>query len=377
LIERPDAIPATMRATVLTGHGGLDKLVYREDVPTPQAADAEVLVRVGACGVNNTDVNTRTAWYDRVVQSGLSEDFGVRGRGDGDALAEAVAASWNTSTVTFPRIGGAAVAGCIVAVGGGIDRGRLGERVLVDPQVRDPTLPHRAQLVAYLGSERDGGFAEYVAVSSVNAHKVESDLSDEELATFPCSYDTAEEMLVRAAVAEGETVVVTGAAGGVGTALIQLSLIRGAKVVAVASAAKEARLRRLGAHEFVPREHPDLVDAVAELCGAREVDVVADVVGGPHFGGLLKMLRRGGRYTTAGAIAGPLQTIDLRDLIYKDLELYGVTCPTPETFARIVDLAQEGRLQPLLEAAYPLDRLADAQARLVTRQHVGKFVVVP
>jgi NADPH:quinone reductase-like Zn-dependent oxidoreductase len=193
--------------------------------------------------------------------------------------------------VTFPRIGGAAVAGRIVAVGAGIDRGRIGERVLVDPQMRDPKLPQRAQLVAYLGSERDGGFAEYVAVPSVNAHQVEPDLSDEELATFPCSYDTAEEMLVRAAVAEGETVVVTGAAGGVGTALIQLSLIRGAKVVAVAGAAKEARLRRLGAHEFVPREHSDLVSAVEELCGTRGVDVVADVVGGPHFGGLLKNSR--------------------------------------------------------------------------------------
>ena len=123
--------------------------------------------------------------------------------------------------------------------------------MLVDPSVRDAELPARAQLLEYLGSERDGGFAEYVAVPSINAHPIDSTLSDAELATFPCSYDTAEEMLERAALAKGETIVITGAAGGVGTALIQLALVRGAQVVAIAGASKEARLRELGAHEFV------------------------------------------------------------------------------------------------------------------------------
>jgi len=195
-----------MRAIVLTGHGGLDKLVYREDVPVPQPRAGEVLVRVGACGVNNTDINTRTAWYDRAVESGVTEELGRHGRED-DA-----ASSWNSQTVTFPRIQGAAVAGRIAAVGSDVEPGRVGERVLVDPSVRDPGLPPRAQLAEYLGSERDGGFAEYAVVPSVNAHVIDTPLSDAELATFPCSYDTAEEMLERAGLAKGETVVVTGAA---------------------------------------------------------------------------------------------------------------------------------------------------------------------
>jgi NADPH:quinone reductase-like Zn-dependent oxidoreductase len=362
---------------VLTGHGGLDKLVLR-DVPRPRPGRGEVLIKVGACGVNNTEINTRTAWYDRAVNASVSVEIGLYGRDSSTSTSDAeTVASWNSSTVAFPRIQGAAIAGRIVEVGSGVNTGRLGERVLIDPQVRNLSLPLRAQLVAYIGSERDGGFAEYVAVPAENAHVISCSLSDAELAAFPCSYDTAEEMLERARLSKGETVVITGAAGGVGTALIQLSLIRGARVVAIAGAAKDARIRALGAHEFVARESENLRQAVENLIGERSVDVAADVVGGTIFGQLLKLLKRGGRYTTAGAIAGPVQPIDLRDLIYKDLEMYGVTCPTPGAFARVVGCIQSGQLRPLVEKIFPLAELPQAQAEFLKREHFGKIVIVP
>jgi NADPH:quinone reductase-like Zn-dependent oxidoreductase len=360
-----------MKATVLTGHGGIDKLVFRTDYPTPSPSQNEVLIRVGACGINNTDINTRTGWYDSVVETSVSEDLGLKGRTDG------AASSWNSSTVAFPRVQGAAVVGRITAAGPGVDPARIGERVIVDPSVRDPQLPLRAQLLEYLGSERDGGFAEYVAVPAINAHAVDSPLSDAELATFPCSYDTAEEMLQRAGLSEGEIIVITGAAGGVGTALIQLARIRGARVVAIAGAAKEERLRALGADEFVARESQDVRGEVERIIGERGAHVAADVVGGDMFGVLMKLLTRAGRYTTAGAIGGPTSRIDLRDLIYKDLEMYGITNPTASTFARLVGLIQSGQLKPLLEETFALQDLAQAQARLLKRTHVGKIVVTP
>ena len=369
-------VPEMMRAVLLTGFGGIDKLEYRDDVPVPRPGNDEVLVRVGACGMNNTDVNLRTRWYDRAVNESLSEDVGLRGAGDPAKADTETSGTWKEETILFPRIQGAAVAGTIVAVGDGVDAGRIGERVIVDPQVRDLSLPERAQLVAYLGGERDGGYAEYTVVPACNAHAVDCGLSDAELATFPTSYDTAEEMLVRARLGRGEIVVVTGAAGGVGTALVQLSLIRGATVIAVAGAAKEERLRALGAQHVVARENPDLRGAIEALVGERAVDVVADVVGGPFFTESLKLLRRGGRYATAGAIAGPIQPIDLRDLIYKDLELYGITCPTPETFRSVIGHVAAGRLKPLIDKTYPLRDLALAQGDLVKRNHVGKLVVV-
>ena len=365
------AVPTLMRAVVLTGHGGIDRLVRRDDVPTPTPGPGEVLVRVGACGLNNTDINTRTGWYDRKVESSVTEELGLHGRDD-DA-----AASWNKATVAFPRIQGAAVAGHVAAVGPRVAPERVGERVLVDPCVRDPRLPLRAQLVEYLGSERDGGFAEFVAVPATNAHRITTSLTDAELATFPCSYDTAEEMLVRADLREGETLLVTGAAGGVGTALIQLALVRGSRIVAVASESKRERLLALGAHLFVPRDSADLQGSVEALVGEQAVDVVADVVGGPLFGPILKVLRRGGRYTTSGAIGGPTTAMDLRDLIYKDLEMHGITNPTADTFGRLAELIEGGRLKPMLEASYPLAELSAAQEQLLKRTHVGKLVVVP
>ncbi|TDD87056.1 alcohol dehydrogenase [Saccharopolyspora karakumensis] len=366
-----DNVPPTMRAVLLTGHGGLDSLVTSDEAPTPTPQTGEVLVRVGACGLNNTEINTRTGWYDSMVESSLSEELGVHGRDDG------AASSWNKASVEFPRIQGSAVVGRIASVGRGADPGRIGERVLVDPSIRDEDLPVRAQIAEYLGSERDGGFAEYVAVPSNNAHVVDSPLSDAELATFPCSYDTAEEMLDRAELAKGETVAITGAAGGVGTALIQLALARGAHIIAIAGASKEARLRELGAHDFVARDSGAVREEVEKLVGERGVDVVADVVGGAMFGTVLKLLRRGGRYATAGAIGGPTTKIDLRDLIYKDLEMYGITNPTALTFTRLVEIIQTGRVKPLLQEVFPLSELRAAQAQMLKRAHVGKYVVVP
>jgi NADPH:quinone reductase-like Zn-dependent oxidoreductase len=136
-------------------------------------------------------------------------------------------------------------------------------------------------------------------------------------------------------------------------------------------------LRTLGAHDFVARETPDANAAISAIVGENAVNVVADVVGGPIFGHLIKMLCRGGRYATAGAIAGPVQPFDLRDLIYKDLEMYGITCPTEETFKRIIDHVRSGRLRPLLDETFGLKDLRDAQTAFLKRTHVGKFAVIP
>lgn len=368
----------TMRGVHLTGYGGVDKLVYKEDIPVPTLKAGEVLVKVGACGMNNTDVNLRTGWYDREVNTSLSEDVGLKGSDKHAAGAkDDVAASWNQSAVVFPRIQGAAVVGTIVDVSDDSNKDRIGQRVIVDPQVRDLSLPIRAQLIEYLGGDRDGGFAEYVAVPAANAYKIQSSLSDAELATFPTSYDTAEEMLVRARLSKGETVVITGAAGGVGTALIQLALIRGATVIAIAGADKEQKIRELGAHHFISRSTSNLAESIEEIAGIGGVQVFADVVGGDMFPVILKTLCRGGRYTTGGAIAGPIQPLDLRDLIYKDLEMYGITCPTKETFHKLLGYLEAGLLKPVLAHKFALQELQEAQAELVKRSHFGKFVVVP
>jgi NADPH:quinone reductase-like Zn-dependent oxidoreductase len=192
-----------------------------------------VLIAVAAAGVNNTDINTRVGWYSK---------------GDNDADD----ASWTGEALGFPRIQGIDVCGRIVAVGTGVDPARIGERVIIEPCLTEAGGEMRTP-PWFLGSECDGGFAQFCAVAARHAYVVNSDLSDVALASFPCSYSTAENMLTRTDLRSGETVLITGASGGVGSAAVQLAKARGAHVVAVTSAAKAQSLLDLGARTSVDR----------------------------------------------------------------------------------------------------------------------------
>jgi NADPH:quinone reductase-like Zn-dependent oxidoreductase len=369
-------LPERMRAVLLTGHGGLDRLEFRDDVLVPRPAAGEVLIAVGACGMNNTDINTRTAWYSRSVTEGTE----IGGAG-GFAAAREGDSTWGGLGLRFPRIQGADVTGRIVAVGGGVAEARLGERILVDPWLRDPQDPGDRAKAGYLGSERDGGYAEYTTVPAVNAMAIESALTDAELATFPCSSSTAEHMLAKARLGAGETLLVTGASGGVGSALVQLGKRRGATVIAVAGAAKIEAVRGLGADAVIARDTPDLEAAVRAASPngepGGEVAVVADIVGGPGFPGLLDLLARGGRYVTSGAIAGPMVALDLRTLYLKDLELLGATVMPRGIFEDLVGYIERGEIKPLLARTFPLEALGEAQTAFLEKQHVGNFVILP
>ncbi|MER9177535.1 alcohol dehydrogenase family protein [Mesorhizobium sp. M0955] len=359
-----------MRAVVLTGHGGLDKLHYREDWPIPVPADGQVLIRVGACGLNNTDINTRTAWYSKSVTDGITPSTGS----DGFANARSEEGSWGGAPVRFPLIQGADVAGTIIGVGEGVDPARIGERVIVDPWLLGTGDWMDLANAIYFGSECDGGFAEYTVIRSGNALRINTDLSDAELATFPCAYTTAENLVARTNLRPGETVVIAGASGGVGSAAVQLCRLRGARVVAVASQSKVASLRELGAYAVVDRNTPALSDAIRSAAGGQ-IDVAIDVVGGKSFSHLIEALRQGGRYSSSGAISGPTVEFDLRQLIYKDLQLTGATIVPPGTAKRLVGLIEQGLLKPLLAAQYPLRELPQAQQAFMDKQHVGNIVV--
>ncbi len=359
--------PTTMFAVLLTGHGGYDRLEWREDVPVPVVRDDEVLIRVGAAGVNNTDINTRTAWYSRAVTEGTT----AAGAASGLDAARAADSGWTGTPLAFPRIQGADACGRIVEVGRGVARSRIGERVLVEPVFRTAAA-HDLRSAIYFGSECDGAFAEFARVPARHAHRIDSSLDDAELASFPCAYSAAENMLTRAGVGAGETVLVTGASGGVGSAAVQLARRRGANVVAIADPAKAADLARLGAARTLARDANP-----ADALGPESVDVVIDVVGGRTFASLLDVLVRGGRYATAGAIAGPVVELDLRTLYLKDLRLLGCTVLEPEVFPNLVGAIERGEIRPLVAARYPLSQIVDAQRAFLEKRHVGKIVLVP
>ena len=357
--------PDTMRAMVTMGHGDLDQMVLHSDWPRPEPASDEVLIRVGACGLNNTDVNTRSGWYSKTVSEattgGAFEEVGTEDP------------TWGGAPISFPRIQGADVCGEIVAVGANVDPARIGERVITDGWLRDADDLENIDKTGYFRSERDGGFAEYTTIPARNALVVQTELTDAELATFSCSYSTAEGMLTRANVTEADTVLVPGASGGVGGALVQLSKRRGARVIAMASAAKHAEVAKLGPDILLPRAPEDLRAAL----GDDRITVVADIVGGPYWPTLIDILERGGRYTCSGAIAGPMVDLDLRTFYLRDLTFTGSTVIDPHVFTDLVHLIETGAIRPVLAATYPLSELRAAQAAFISKSHTGNIVVLP
>ena len=360
-------IPDSMTAALLTGHGGLDKIEVRDDVAVPRPGPGEVLIRVSACGMNNTDINTRTAWYSKTVTEGTTgEAF--------DEVAEDEA-TWGGAAITFPRIQGADVCGRVVAVGGNVDANCIGARVLIDPWIKDQNEPENFDKARYLGSEIDGGFAEYIKIPVRNVYPVESDLADEKLASFACSYQTAENMLTRARLCEGETIVISGASGGVGSALIQLAKRRGARVIAIAGKSKLEDVFSVGADAVIDRNEQQLMSAVLDQAPGGQVDVAADVVGGETFAVMMNCLRRSGRYVTAGAIGGPIVEVDLRTLYLHDLELIGATICPPEIFKNLIGYIERGEIRPLVAKTFPLRQIREAQQEFIKKQHVGNFVI--
>ena len=361
--------PEKMTAMVVKRHGDLDALEWHEDWPVPQIGPNDVLIRVGACGLNNTDVNTRSGWYSKAVTEATT--------GDAYKKVDDVDPSWGGAPVSFPRVQGADAVGTVVAVGDKADPALMGKRVMVDCWLRDWDDPLNRDKTGYFGSERDGGFAAYASADYRNVGVVNSDLSDAELATFSCSYSTAEGMLNRANVGPDDVVLITGASGGVGSALIQLAKRRGAKVVALASEAKHKDLETLGADVLLPRAPDNLKAALKAATGRDTVSVVADIVGGPYFGTIIDALERGGRYTCSGAIAGPIVELDLRTFYLRDLTFTGSTVLPPNVFKDLVSYIERGEVRPMLAATYPLKDLHAAQQAFIDKKHSGNIVVIP
>ena len=354
----------TMKAVVTTGNGGYEKLEYR-DVPIPVPGPGEVLLRVLAAGVNNTEINTRLGWYSASVTS----DTNATAAQQGTSETQKADGGWNKAT-PFPLIQGTDCCGEVVQVGPGADAKLLGRRVLVRACMR----PNGYDVMdnIWMASDFDGAFAEFVKVPANEVFPVESDWTDAELATIPCAYGTAENMLHKAGVTAGDVVVVAGASGGVGSAAVQLAKRRGAQVIAITSKGKGDLLRELGADRVVVRG----ADLVAEL-GEQSVSVVVDNVAGPSFPQMLKILQRGGRYVSSGAIAGPIVELDMRDMYLKDISLLGSTAWDAPVFPDLVTYIERGEIRPILAGVFPLEKIAEAQRAFMEKAHFGNFVLIP
>jgi NADPH:quinone reductase-like Zn-dependent oxidoreductase len=351
-----------MKAVVTVGNGGYDKLHYC-DVPIPVPGPGEVLLKVLAAGVNNTEINTRLGWYSSSIEGGteqLSETYDESDIEDG---------GWNETT-PFPLIQGTDCCGEVVARGADVTHPEIGKRVLVRACMRLKGFDSLDNI--WMASDFDGAFAQYVKVPANKVFGVDCDWCSTELATNPCAYGTAENMLHRTGVSASDRVLVTGASGGVGSAVVQLAKRRGAHVTAIAGVSKLDAVRGLGADKVIPRG-TNLSRELQASCA----DVVIDNVAGEQFGQLLKLIARGGRYASSGAIAGPITTMDMRDFYLKDLTLIGCTAWDEPVFPNLIDYIEKGDIRPLLAKTFELKDIAVAQEEFLKKTHFGNFVLLP
>jgi NADPH:quinone reductase-like Zn-dependent oxidoreductase len=329
---------ARIHAGVVSAHGGPDHLEYLE-VEAPSPPPGWVRVRVLACALNMLDV---------FVRRGMP---GVK--------------------VALPHVPGGDVVGVVDQLGDGVTAPAVGVLVLVDPRIGE----------GILGEHLPGGLAELVVVPASNAIELGGTAPADapRYAALPIAYGTARRMLVhRAGLQGGETVVVLGAAGGVGVACTQLASALGARVIACSSSrAKLDRLAQLGARELVDTSEVDFSRRVWELTDRRGADIVIDYIGADTWPGSLRALRRGGRLVTCGASSGFLAQTDLRYVWTRELNLLGSDGWGHEDLLELVGQVRNRELEPEIYAVYPLSEVRRAVADIEERRAIGKVVVVP
>jgi NADPH:quinone reductase-like Zn-dependent oxidoreductase len=342
-----------VRALTIDEHGALDRVRFRDDLPTPDIAAADdVRVRVHAGALNHLDL-----WVVRGVP-------GVR-----------ISPGW---------ILGADCAGVVDAVGRAVTSVRVGDRVVLNPGVSDRTCEYcltgdNPLCLRYgiLGEHRPGTLADYVVVPAANVLTIPSTVPFETAAAFPLATLTAWRMVVsRAQVRNTDQVLIRGIGGGVALASLQIAKARGARVwVTSGSDAKLARAHTLGADELLNHRTQDVAKEVRTRTGKRGVDVVVDCVGEATWASSLGALGKRGRLVTCGGTSGPNLQIDVRRLFWNQWTIMGSTMGSDEEFAAIVAELRAGRLEPVVDSVYPIERGVEAFARLQSGEQFGKVVV--
>ena len=334
-----------MKAQVLQQHGNVADIVYHTDYPDPIPGPGEVVVSIRACALN---------YHDIFTMRGMP---GIK--------------------VPIPVIMGIDAAGTVAALGEGVTEWTEGDRVLIDPINR--------QTGKLFGEMVDGGLAEMAVVAAHQLVRLPDDISFENGAALPCAYGTAYRMMItRGEIAKGETVLILGASGGVGTCCVQLAKLAGAHVIAAASSQEKMdRLIQIGADEAINYAEAPFRDQIWErygkprIAGGGGVDVVVNFTGGDTWVPALRSLKRHGRMLTCGATAGYDPQTDIRFIWTFEQNIIGSNGWEMSDISALIDLIRNGNLMPVIDQTYGLTDTRQAFEALEQRQFFGKIIVSP
>ena len=347
-----------MNAIIFSEQGGTEVLRYA-DVPSPTCDAGEVLVKVEACAVNYLDLHARRDRPEITAKLSLGET---------------------------PHILGSDIAGTIAEVGDAGCGVTVGTRVVLAPCIPcgicsdchrgDENLCDTQELI---GFQINGGYADYVKVPAQNAIPIPDALSFIHAAAMPIAYLTAWHMLMtRAELRPGEDVLILGVGGGVGSAGLQIAKLAGARVLATASSdEKLARAKEMGAAVTINYKDIDFSEVVLDATAGRGVDVVLEHVGAATWDQSIASLAKNGRLVSCGVTTGNIGTINIRKLYQKQLTLMGSALGTVKELRILVQLAAQGKLQPIVDRTLPLQRADEAHLLLENRQNFGKVVLCP
>lgn len=333
-----------MKAIVYKAHGGPENISYTTlDDPTP--APGDVLVRVRAVALNG---------FDPMILAGIP---GLK--------------------TPMPHVPGGDIAGEVAGFGEGVEGGRWkrGDRVLVNPYVIGRGM---------MGETARGGACELVSVPVTHILSIPDNVSFTDAAALPVAYGTALRMMItRGRVQRGESVLVLGASGGVGTCCVQLAKLLGARAIGVTSSAeKAAKLKAIGADDVINAADGDWAKQAVERFGKPRVhgesggvDVIVNFVGGEDWTKAYRALKRGGRMLTCGATNGYAPPEDIRYLWSFEYELIGSNGWSQEDLGTLLAMASDGRMKPVVDSNRPLEQFLASYTALVERKVFGKAVL--
>ncbi|MDO6654688.1 zinc-binding dehydrogenase [Anaerobacillus sp. 1_MG-2023] len=344
-----------MKAVQVMGYGDVDQLeVVEQAIPEPKSD--EVLVKVKACAINNTEIWMREGAYGTGKKSG-----------------------WRPEGVQFPRTPGSDITGTIVKAGNEHNKKMIGKDVVLFPFTSsgEEGLEHISEDMSFIGSEYDGGYAEYVVWPAELCFDMPLP-NFTESAVFSVSGMTAWHMVEQIQANPGETIMVTGANGGVGSLNVQIaSRVFGAKVIAiVGDLALEDQLKDLGATHVLSYKSDHLAEEIIEANGGP-IDSILDVVGDALFATSLQVLKKGGKFCTSGSAGGQKTQLDFRTMYLKHITLYGSVLGTREKFKRMLEAIAEGKIKPVIDRTFPLEKAREAQVYFKKAGKLGKIVLLP